>query len=651
MIKEANLKSIADARRTAPTPTGLPMTAWTLDDARALYNIANWNGGYFHVNGRGRVCLRIPDLPEHPGVDLFELAESLRDSGQSGLPVLIRFQDVLSDRVRRLRAAFDQARQETGFEGEYTAVYPIKVNQQRSVVERILDAGGDGVGLEAGSKPELMAVLALSRPGGVIVCNGYKDREYLRLALIGRLLGHRVYVVIEKPSELDGVMEASRDLGVRPMLGMRVRLASIGKGKWQNTGGEKAKFGLSASQSLGMLDRLREADMLDCMQLLHFHMGSQIANIRDIQAGMSEAGRFYAELRRLGADIRVVDAGGGLGVDYEGSRSRNDCSINYSLQEYANNIVRSLANTCIEYELPHPQIFTESGRALTAHHAVLITNVIDTERAPAQDDLLPPSEDDPLILQDMWRLYENPEGITPVEVYHDMAHWLSEVQVMYTHGVLDLGHRARAETLYFAACRRLAAEHPRRLSREIREEINEKLADKYFCNFSVFQSIPDVWAIDQIFPIMPLHRLDEAPTRRAVLQDLTCDSDGHVERYVDGEGVETSLPLHALRDGEPYLLGIFLVGAYQEILGDLHNLFGDTDSVNVVLEPGGGHRLEQPERGDTVDELLRYVHFDPRVLADAYRSKVAAAGLDPDLRERVLGELEQGLSGYTYLEE
>jgi arginine decarboxylase len=627
------------------------MTAWTLDRARELYNIANWNGGYFHVNDRGRVCLRVPGLADHPGVDLFELALSLRDSGESSLPVLIRFQDILSDRVRRLREAFDQARQETGFEGAYTAVYPIKVNQQRSVVERILGEGGDRVGLEAGSKPELMAVLALSRPGGVIVCNGYKDREYLRLALIGRLLGLRVYIVIEKPSELDGVMEASRDLGVRPMLGMRVRLASIGKGKWQNTGGEKAKFGLSASQSLGLLERLREADMLDCMQLLHFHMGSQIANIRDIQAGMGEAGRFYAELRRLGADIQVVDAGGGLGVDYEGSRSRNDCSMNYSLQEYANNIVRSLVNACREYDLPHPQIFTESGRALTAHHAVLVTNVIDTERAPDREGLAPPGDDEPLILQDMWHLYENREGIAPTEVYHDMAHWLSEAQAMYTHGVLDLAQRARAETLYFATCRRLASDDSLRLPREIRDEINEKLADKYFCNFSVFQSIPDVWAIDQIFPIMPLHRLDEPPTRRAVLQDLTCDSDGHVDRYVDSEGVETSLPLHPLREGEPYLLGIFLVGAYQEILGDLHNLFGDTDSINVVLEPGGGHRLEQPERGDTVDELLRYVHFDPQTLAAAYRAKVASAGLDEALGGRVLAELEHGLSGYTYLEE
>jgi arginine decarboxylase len=391
--------------------------------------------------------------------------------------------------------------------------------------------------------------------------------------------------------------------------------------------------------------------MLDCMQLLHFHMGSQIANIRDIQAGMGEAGRFYAELRRLGADIQVVDAGGGLGVDYEGSRSRNDCSMNYSLQEYANNIVRSLANTCIEYDLPHPQIFTESGRALTAHHAVLVTNVIDTERAPEQDALSPPGEDEPLILQDMWHLYENPEGIAPTEVYHDMAHWLSEAQAMYTHGVLDLAQRARAEMLYFATCRRLAADASLRLPPEIRHEIDEKLADKYFCNFSVFQSIPDVWAIDQIFPIMPLHRLDEQPNRRAVLQDLTCDSDGHVDRYVDADGVDTSLALHPLRPGEPYLLGIFLVGAYQEILGDLHNLFGDTDSINVALESDGGYRLEHPERGDTVDELLRYVHFDPETLARAYREKVASAGLDKSLADQVLGELEQGLSGYTYLEE
>ncbi|MGM0678121.1 biosynthetic arginine decarboxylase [Ectothiorhodospira marina] len=626
------------------------MTDWTTESARQTYNIDHWNGGYFHINDEGRVIVRPPAHAGHPGVDLYELISRVKPMNID-VPVLVRFPDILTDRVERLTRAFRQAFEETEYPGRYTAVYPIKVNQQRSVVERILTYGVDKVGLEAGSKPELMAVLALSRPGGVIVCNGYKDREYLRLAMIGQMLGHRVYIVIEKPSELKGVIAAARDLGVRPCLGMRVRLASVGKGKWQNTGGEKAKFGLSSAQALHLLEQLRSHDMLDCMQLLHFHMGSQIANIRDIQAGMFEASRFFAELHRLGAPIQVVDVGGGLAVDYEGTRSRNLCSMNYSLQDYANSVVRILANTCREYDLPHPEIFTESGRGTTAHHAVLITDVIDTERAPVAADIQPPDEDAPAVLLDMWRLFEQAEDNAPTEVFHNMLDWLGEVRSMFSHGLLDLEHRALAEQIYFATCRRLLVTRADRLPRDIGDELNEKLSDKYFCNFSVFQSIPDAWAIDQIFPIMPLHRLNERPTRRAVLQDLTCDSDGHVDRYVDGETTAPSLPLHELREHEDYLLGIFMVGAYQEILGDLHNLFGDTDAINVVLKEDGGYEVVEPEQGDTVAELLRYVHYDTELLAGAYRQKVAESGLEPSRQAQVLAELDHGLSGYTYLEE
>ncbi|AHK78070.1 arginine decarboxylase [Ectothiorhodospira haloalkaliphila] len=626
------------------------MTDWTTESARQTYNIDHWNGGYFHINDQGRVVVRPPAHAGHPGVDLYDLVARVKPMNID-VPVLVRFPDILTDRVERLTQAFRQAFEESEYPGRYTAVYPIKVNQQRSVVERILTYGVDKVGLEAGSKPELMAVLALSRPGGVIVCNGYKDREYLRLAMIGQMLGHRVYIVIEKPSELKGVIAAARDLGVKPCLGMRVRLASVGKGKWQNTGGEKAKFGLSSAQALHLLEQLRAHDMLDCMQLLHFHMGSQIANIRDIQAGMFEASRFFAELHRLGAPIQVVDVGGGLGVDYEGTRSRNLCSINYSLQDYASSVVRILANTCREYDLPHPEIFTESGRATTAHHAVLITDVIDTERPPVAADIQPPDEDAPAVLLDMWRLFEQADDNAPTEVFHNMLDWLGEVRSMFTHGLLDLEHRALAEQIYFATCRRLLATRADRLPRDIGDELNEKLSDKYFCNFSVFQSIPDAWAIDQIFPIMPLHRLDERPTRRAVLQDLTCDSDGHVDRYVDGETTAPSLPLHELREHEHYLLGIFMVGAYQEILGDLHNLFGDTDAINVVLKDDGGYEVVEPEQGDTVAELLRYVHYDTELLAGAYRQKVVDSGLDRARQEQILGELDHGLSGYTYLEE
>jgi arginine decarboxylase len=622
------------------------------DSARQLYNIPHWGAGYFDINERGHVCAR-PDRGAGPGIDLHDLTAEIQRAGL-GLPVLVRFTDVLHDRVQTLCDAFQQAMQDEDYGGSYTAVYPIKVNQQRSVVAEILHSGGDRVGLEAGSKPELMAVLALSaNHDSVVICNGYKDREYIRLALIGRQLGHRVYIVVEKLSELEAVIREARDLGVQPLLGMRVRLASIGAGKWQNTGGEKAKFGLSAAQVLAMVERLRAAGMLDSLQLLHYHMGSQIANVRDIQRGMREAARYYAELHGMGVAIRCVDVGGGLGVDYEGTRSRSFCSMNYGVHEYARNIVHSLWEICTEHELPHPDIITESGRAMTAHHALLVTNVIDIERAPDTGSLQPPDEDEPLILRDLWQGLAGLSQRSALEAYHDAAHWLGEARAMYTHGVLTLEQRARAEQLYFATCRRVQPllQIGNRAHRELLDELNETLADKYFCNFSVFQSIPDVWAIRQLFPVMPLQRLDEPPQRHAVIQDLTCDSDGRIDQYVDREGVESTLPVHELGDGETYLLGIFMVGAYQEILGDMHNLFGDTDSVNVGLQAGGGHRLTQAERGDTVADVLRYVHFEPEALLETYRRKIGAADLDQGRRRQYLDELEAGLSGYTYLED
>ncbi|HXH04796.1 MAG TPA: biosynthetic arginine decarboxylase, partial [Candidatus Competibacteraceae bacterium] len=534
------------------------------------------------------------------------------------------------------------------------AVYPIKVNQQRSVVGEILRAGRGRVGLEAGSKPELMAVLALSEPGGTVICNGYKDREYIRLALIGRALGLNLFIVVEKLSEIPLIVEEAAALGIRPQLGIRVRLASMGAGKWQNTGGEKSKFGLSASQLLHAVHALKAAGLLDCLQLLHCHLGSQIANIRDIQRGLREVGRYYGELHRLGVPIRTVDVGGGLGVDYEGTGSRSDCSTNYSVQEYANNVVRTLWEVCAERRgLPHPDLITESGRALTAHHAVLITNIIDHEEAPGSRVPEPPRPHDPLILHTLWEVLGRVSRGNAVEAYHDAAHWLAEARGMYLHGVLNLEQQARAELLYQAICRQVQPFlHPaNRGHRELLDELNEKLAEKLFLNFSLFQSMPDAWAIDQVFPIVPLHRLDERPTSRAVLQDLTCDSDGCVTRYVDGDGVESTLPLPPYREGEPYLVGIFLVGAYQEILGDMHNLFGDTNAVNLELDASGGYRLLEPERGDTVAELLRYVHFEPETLCAAYRERIAAAALSGAQREQFLAELEAGLRGYSYLED
>ena len=628
------------------------MRKWDIQQARDVYNVPHWGVDYFDINAEGHLHVRPQRGSAHPGVDLFKLS---REAGEAGLslPLLLRFSHILHDRVDVLCGAFAEAMGVAGYRGSYTAVYPIKVNQQKSVVEEILRHGEDRVGLEAGSKPELMAVLALSRRDAVIVCNGYKDREYIRLALLGRRLGHRLYIVVEKLSELTTVIDEARKIGVEPLLGIRVRLASIGHGKWQNTGGDKSKFGLSAAQALTAVAELRRAGMLDSLQLMHFHLGSQVANVRDIQRGVREAARYYAELHSLGVNIRCVDVGGGLGIDYEGTRSRSYCSMNYSVQEYANNVIHTLWEICEQLTLPHPDVITESGRAMTAHHAVLITNVIDVERAPVSGDITPPGDDEPLIIHDLWQALQNLSARSVLETYHDAEHWVGEAQSMYTHGVINLAQRARAEQLFFAICAgvRTLLKPETRSHREMLDELNEKLADKYFCNFSLFQSLPDVWAIDQVFPIMPLHRLDERPERRAVIQDLTCDSDGRIDHYVDREGVEASLPLHSMRKGEPYLIGVFLIGAYQEILGDMHNLFGDTNAVNVELNADGSYQLAQPQCGDTVDELLRYVHFDAEELLAAYRRKIDETDLSQELREAYLKELEEGLTGYTYLEE
>lgn len=625
---------------------------WNIASSRELYNIARWGQGYFDVNEMGHVAVR-PGRDGQGEVDLFELAADLARTGLS-LPILVRFTNILQDRVDSLCGAFSKAIEAKDYKGRHTAVYPIKVNQQRSVVREIQAHGGDRVGLEAGSKPELMVVTALSdaKRKGVVVCNGYKDRQYIRLALIGHQLGLNVYIVIEKLSELELIVAESRRLGVSPQLGLRVRLASIGAGKWQNTGGEKSKFGLSAVQSLEAIERLRNAGMLDSLVLLHCHMGSQISNVRDIQCGMRELARYYSELVGLGIPIGVIDVGGGLGVDYEGTGSRGFSSINYSLQEYANTVVHTIWEICSQLELPHPDIFTECGRAMSAHHAVLITNVVDYESAPSNTEPTAPIASEPLILGNLWEVYnDDMSRRSPVEAYHDAVHWLAEAQSMYTHGVLDVQQRARAEQLYYAICHRIHThlKGTARAHREVLDELKDKLADKYFCNFSLFQSVPDVWAIQQIFPILPLHRLDECPSRRGTLQDLTCDSDGRIEQFVGSDGIESTLPLHPWRQDEPYLVGIFLVGAYQEILGDMHNMFGDTHSVNVELTDNGDYRVVDPILGDTVRDLLRYVHFEPDDLIKAFSAKIAAIDLDAEQRHSFLAELKAGLSDYTYL--
>ncbi|MBA1146429.1 biosynthetic arginine decarboxylase [Ectothiorhodospiraceae bacterium WFHF3C12] len=619
------------------------------DKARLTYNVAHWSSGYFDVSNGGRLMARASRLDGAASADIYEIAREAQASGLK-LPLLIRFLDVLRDRVAHLGSAFTEAMERDAYQGRYTAVYPIKVNQQRRVVEEIVAAAPGRVGLEAGSKPELMAVLAMVPDGGTVICNGYKDRGYIRLALLARQLGLDCWIVVEKLTELDLVLEESRRLGIPARLGVRVRLSSIGEGKWQNTGGEKSKFGLTAAQVLDVVERLRAAGTLDSLGLLHFHLGSQIPNIGDIRRGLREATRYYAELRRLGAPVECVDVGGGLGVDYEGTRSRSFCSMNYSLAEYAQAVVHTLWEGCAQEGLPHPDIVTECGRAMTAHHAVLVTNVIDVDRVPDGSDLSAPGDDDPMVLHDLWSALHPDPARSPLEAWHDASHYLGEAQTMYTHGLLSLEQRARAERVYHAACQavRRCLDPTVRAHRAVLDDLNERLADKMFGNFSLFQSLPDIWAIDQIFPILPLHRLDEPPESRNVLQDLTCDSDGAIHLYVDREGIESTLPLPQYRQGEPYLLGIFLVGAYQEILGDMHNLFGDTDSVNVTLDDSG-FRLTGPARGDTVASVLEYVHFRRDELLGAYERRVARAPLDEEQRRQCLTELQAGLDAYTYL--
>ena len=615
--------------------------------AREAYNIPHWGEGYFGVSAAGALTVH-PQRTAAPAAELRRIVADLPAHGVSA-PVLLRFPAILRDRIAALSDAFAAARAESGYAGGFQPVYPIKVNQQRSVVEEIVGTGA-GVGLEAGSKPELMAVLALSPEGGTVICNGYKDPEYVRLALRGLQLGLGVHLVLEKRSEARLIIREARRLGVAPRLGLRIRLASVGAGKWQNTGGERSKFGLSAADALAVVEELREAGLLDGLELLHFHLGSQVPNVHDIRQGLAEGARFYAELRRLGAPVTKVDVGGGLGVDYEGTRSRAYCSINYSIEEYAHNVVGALKATCDQERLPHPAIITESGRAMTAHHAVLLTPVIDTDTREGEPPG-PPPEGAPQALRELYRTLCEHEQRPATEVYHDTCHFLEEAQGLYLHGVLDLPQRAYAERCYQAIGARLQQRlNPvRPHQREVLDSLHERLADKLFANFSVFQSIPDVWAIDQIFPIVPRAGLTRPASRRGLVQDLTCDSDGTVTYYVDGDGVERTLALPEPEPGEPQWLAICLVGAYQEILGDRHNLFGATDSVNVEID-ADGHHLTAITRGDRAGAILGSVGFDEAQLKAALQARAADAGLEEAARRACLADLEAGLEGSTYLE-
>ena len=648
------------APQSATTPSSATPAApeWSIEDAKTLYNVDGWGAGFIDVNATGHVVVRPdPNRPEHT-LDLHELAMDLEEQGVA-LPVLLRFSDILQTRIEQLSERFESAIREFEYSGGYTTVYPIKVNQQRHVVEEIFEFGRKHqVGLECGSKPELQAVLGLTESTEhLIVCNGYKDEEFMRLALMGQRLGHRVFIVLEQLSELDVLLDAAADLGVTPMAGVRIKLKTEGSGRWAQSGGEKSKFGLSAAELVKLVDRLRERGQLEVLKLIHFHLGSQITDIRYIKTGLGEITRFYVELRALGVDITHVDVGGGLGVDYDGTASTSHASVNYTLQEYANDVVYTIAEVCRDQKIPMPHIISESGRALTAHHALLLLKVIDVESqaehtVPEQLD-----ESGPPLLMEMVDDYKSlskkrmPKRKV-IEVFHDASFDKERAQQLFTAGVISLRERALAETIYFATVNRVAQivdESPNGYD-DIISDLRSTQVDRYFCNFSLFQSLPDSWAIDQLFPIMPIHRHLEKPLRRGTLQDITCDSDGKIEKFIGGKSGQPSLPLHEFHDDEQYLLGVFLTGAYQEILGDLHNLFGDTNAVHIRLSESG-YEITDLVHGDTVTEVLNYVQFRASDLLATFRRKVgAASSLTRPESNTFIAEYVAGLEGYTYLE-
>jgi arginine decarboxylase len=611
-----------------------------------------WGLGYFRINAEGHVMVH-PDRDKARGIDLFRLALDLNAQGIS-FPLLLRFSDILKARIGELQVAFARAIEEHQYEGTYTTVYPIKVNQQRHVVEEIVEFGAEyGVGLECGSKPELQAVLGIGeRTDHVIVCNGYKDEEFMRLALMGQRLGHQVFIVLEQLGELEEVLRVADELEVQPNLGVRIKLATEGAGRWAKSGGEKSKFGLSAPQLIRLLGRLDELGRKDRLKLVHFHLGSQIPDIRYVKAGLEEIGRYYAEIRDMGFDLTHVDVGGGLGVDYDGSRSTRPASANYTLQEYATDVVYLLGNTCRQLGLPMPNIISESGRAMTAHHSLLLVNVTDVE---AQSEPGVPAVDRKKSHKVLKELKENLDGLSLAsvdEAFHDALFAKEKAQELFASDAITLKELADIEEFYLATMNAIArliaadkASYP-----EIQSHLEATLVDRYFCNFSVFQSLPDNWAIDQLFPIVPIHRLTEEPTRRGTLQDITCDSDGVIDRFAGGRRGKPCLELHPWKDGEPYILGIFLTGAYQEILGDLHNLFGDTNAVHIKLT-NGSYEVSDLVEGDTVTEVLNYVQFRANDLIATFRRKVAnAKDLSRTDANAFIADYLAGLEGYTYLE-
>jgi arginine decarboxylase len=636
------------------SPVWEPSDRWTVAQAKELYDIDRWGKGYFSISADGHVLVH-PSRESHRFIDLKQLVDTLVLRGISP-PILIRFGEILGHQLSELHDTFARAIADHNYQGGYRCVYPIKVNQQRHVVEEIYRYGRKfGFGLEAGSKPELLSVAALADNETPIICNGFKDDEYIEMVMLARKIGRNITPVVEKFTELELILKYAAKVGVRPTIGLRVKLASRGAGRWKSSGGYRSKFGLTVTEALRVVDVLSERGMADCLKLLHFHLGSQITNIRHIKGAVIEAARVYADLKRHGAGLEYLDVGGGLGIDYDGSQTDFESSVNYTLQEYANDVVYHIQNICDEAEIPHPTIITESGRAIAAYHSVLVFNVLGVsgfgeETVPAE---LPPDAEQPLV--DLMEAYHGLTSRNLLESFHDAQQSLDSALNLFSLGYLPLKQRSLAENLYWLICRRILA-MARQLDvfPEELEGLEAMLSDTYFCNFSLFQSMPDSWAIKQLFPLMPIHRLNEQPTRSAVLGDISCDSDGKVDCFIDRRDVKKTLPLHVF-NGEPYYLGTFLVGAYQEILGDLHNLFGDTHAVHVRLNENNSPVLEAVIRGDTVKEVLEYVQFKATDLLEKFRQDVESAVLAGSIGYEESGRLlkfyEEGMYGYTYLED
>ena len=642
-------------RRSADSSDIAP--AWKLHDAFETYGVKNWGKGYFGINKLGHLTVH-PDKDPDRSIDLKELVDQLR-SRDIQPPMLLRFTDILKHRIEEIAGAFGKAMEEYDYSGGYSCVYPIKVNQQRHVVEEVLHFGKPhGFGIEAGSKPELLAVLALTNGTGntPIICNGFKDDEFIKMVVLARKIGKNIIPVVEKFTELELIVKYMEELGVRQPLGIRVKLSSRGAGRWRGSAGYRSKFGLTLTEVLEAFEYLKSKGLEDCLQMTHFHMGSQVSNIRKVKDALTEAARVFTELYRLGAGLKYIDVGGGLGVDYDGSQTDFESSTNYTLQEYANDVVFRIKSVCDEAGVPHPTIISESGRAVVAYHSVLVFDVLGTsnfDKCTAPDEL---PDDAPQPIQDLFGNFRDLNKKNYLESYHDAVQNMEETLNLFNLGYLTVELRALAERLFWAFTRKLS-----RLTREmdyVPEELNgleNMLCDTYFCNFSVFQSMPDSWAIDQLFPIMPIHRLNEAPTRRGVLGDITCDSDGKVDQFIDLRDVRSTLELHPYSVDEPYYLGGFLLGAYQEILGDLHNLFGDTNAVHVSLEEDGTPNVDTVIKGDTVTEVLNYVQYSAEKLTDRVRKDVERAVRQGKISvtesRQFIRFYESGLEGYTYLEE